>query len=210
MSVVLYDFWRSSACYRVRIALNLKGIAYTPVTTDLSKGDQNDPGYLAKTAQGFVPMLEIDGHRLTQSLAICDYLDAKVSDPPFVPSDPGARSKVLAMALVIACDIHPLNNLRILKYLDDPLGVPQAARDDWYRKWVSDGFAALEAMAADSGDYLSGAAPGLADICLVPQMYNARRFDTDLSRFPTLTRIDAALTALQPVANAHPDAVKPD
>lgn len=207
--VVLYDFWRSSACYRVRIALNLKGIAYEAMTTDLSKGQQKDPGYVAKTAQGFVPMLEIDGLRLTQSLAICDYLDARVSDPPFVPSDAAPRSKVLAMALVIACDIHPLNNLRILKYLGEPLGVAEPARDDWYRKWVSEGFDALEVMAAGAGDFLSGATPGLADICLVPQMYNARRFDTDLSGYPTLIRIDAALTALPAFAKAHPDAVKP-
>jgi maleylacetoacetate isomerase len=207
--VVLYDFWRSSACYRVRIALNLKAIAYRPVTTDLAKGQQKDPGYVAKTAQGFVPMLEIDGLRLTQSLAICDYLDAKVSDPPFVPGDPAARSKVLAMALVIACDIHPLNNLRILKYLENPLGLAEGARDDWYRTWIGEGFAALEAMAAGAGDYLSGATPGLADICLVPQMYNARRFDADLSDYPALVRIDAALTALPAFAKAHPDAVKP-
>ncbi len=210
MSVVLYDFWRSSACYRVRIALNLKGIAYAAVTTDLSKGQQKNPDYVAKTAQGFVPMLEIDGHRLTQSLAICDYLDAKVPSPGFVPKDAAARAKVLAMSLVIACDIHPVNNLRILKYLADPLGVPQDARDDWYRHWIAEGFVALEAMAADAGTYLSGDEPGLADICLVPQMYNARRFDTDLTRFPTLVRIDAALTALPAFAKAHPDAVKPD
>lgn len=210
MSVALYDFWRSSACYRVRVALNLKGIAYTAVTTDLSKGAQKDPGYVAKTAQGFVPMLEIDGLRLTQSLAICDYIDARVEANPFVPGDPAARSKVLAMALIVACDIHPLNNLRVLKYLDDPLGVPEAARDDWYRKWVSEGFVALEAMAAGAGTYLSGETPGLADICLVPQMYNARRFDTDLSGYPTLVRIDAALTALPAFAKAHPDAVKPN
>lgn len=210
MSVVLYDFWRSSACYRVRIALNLKGIAYEAVTTDLSKGQQKDPAYVAKTAQGFVPMLEMDGHRLTQSLAICDYLDAKVSNPRFVPKDAAARAKVLAMSLVIACDIHPVNNLRILKYLDDPLGVPQDARDDWYRHWITEGFVALEAMAADAGTYLSGEVPGLADICLVPQMYNARRFDTDLTPFPTLVRIDAALTALPAFAQALPEAVKPD
>jgi maleylacetoacetate isomerase len=209
MSVVLYDFWRSSACYRVRIALNLKDIAYTSVTTDLSKGDQKDPAYVAKTAQGFVPMLEIDGLRLTQSLAICDYLDAKVEANPFVPGDPAARSRVLAMALIVACDIHPLNNLRVLKYLGDPLGLALDARDDWYRQWVIEGFVALEAMAAGSGPYLSGATPGLADICLVPQMYNARRFDTDLSAFPTLVGIDAALTALPAFAKAHPDAVKP-
>ncbi len=207
--VVLYDFWRSSACYRVRIALNLKGIAYRAVTTDLSKGEQKSDAYRAKTAQGFVPLLEIDGLRLTQSLAICDYLDAHAPEPPFVPGDPAARSRVLAMALIVACDIHPLNNLRVLKYLDDPLGVAEGARDDWYRKWIGEGFAALEAMAAGAGEYLSGATPGLADICLVPQMYNARRFDTDLTGYPTMVRIDAALTALPAFAKAHPDAVKP-
>ncbi|MES2291173.1 MAG: maleylacetoacetate isomerase [Pseudomonadota bacterium] len=209
MSVVLYDFWRSSACYRVRIALNLKGIAYQPVDISLTNGAHRTPAYLDKNPQGFVPMLEIDGLQLTQSLAICDYLDAKVEAMPFVPRDPAARSKVLAMALVVACDIHPLNNLRILKYLGSQLDVPEPARDDWYRHWVREGFGALEAMAADCGTYLSGETPGLADICLVPQMYNARRFNTDLTPYPTLVRIDAALTALPAVAAAHPDAVKP-
>ena len=209
MSVVLYDFWRSSACYRVRIALNLKGIAYEAVTTDLSKGQQKDPAYVAKTAQGFVPMLEMDGHRLTQSLAICDYLDAKVSNPRFVPKDAAARAKVLAMSLVIACDIHPVNNLRILRYLDDPLGVPQDARDDWYRHWITEGFVALEAMAADAGTYLSGEVPGLADICLVPQMYNARRFDLPLDGYPRLVAADAAAAALPAFADAHPDRFTP-
>jgi maleylacetoacetate isomerase len=209
MSVVLYDFWRSSAAYRVRIALNLKGIAYQAVETSLPKGEQRAPEYLVKNPQGLVPMLEIDGLRLNQSLAICDYLDAKVDAMPFVPRDPAARSKVLAMALVIAADIHPINNLRILKYLAGPLDVPESARDDWYRHWVTEGFAALEAMAADRGACLSGETPGLADICLVPQMYNARRFDLDLTPFPTLLRIDAALTALPAFAAAHPDRTKP-
>lgn len=209
MSVILYDFWRSSAAYRVRIALNLKGIAYQAIETSLPKGEQRAPDYLAKNPQGFVPMLEIDGLQLTQSLAICDYLDAKVETMPFVPRDPAARAKVLAMALVVACDIHPINNLRILKYLGGQLDVPEPARDDWYRHWVQEGFVALEAMAADCGPYLSGETPGLADICLVPQMYNARRFDTDLTAYPTLVRIDAALTALPAIAAAHPDRTKP-
>ncbi len=209
MTAVLYDFWRSSACYRVRIALNLKNVDYRPVTTDLTAGDQRASGYVERNPQGFVPMLEIDGLRLTQSLAICDYLDARVEANPFLPKDAAQRSKVLAMALVIACDIHPLNNLRVLRYLDDPLGVPQGDRDDWYRKWVTDGFAALEVLARDAGAYLSGATPGLADICLVPQMYNARRFDVDLSPCPTLVRVDAALNLLPAFSNARPEAVKP-
>ena len=209
MTPVLYDFWRSSAAYRVRIALNLKGIGYQAVDISLTNGEQRDPAYLAKNPQGFVPMLEIDGLQLTQSLAICDYLDAKIDAMPFVPRDPAARAKVLAMALVVACDIHPINNLRILKYLSRQLDVPEPARDDWYRHWVTEGFAALEAMAADCGTYLSGETPGLADICLVPQMYNARRFDTDLTPYPTLVRIDAALTALAQVEAAHPDRAKP-
>ena len=209
MTAVLYDFWRSSACYRVRIALNLKGIAYEAVTTDLPSNAQRAEPYLAKNPQGFVPMLEIDGLRLTQSLAICDYLDATVGRSPFMPTDAAARAHVLAMALVIACDIHPLNNLRVLRYLDDPLGVPEEARNDWYRKWVADGFAALEAMANKDLAYLSGATPGLADICLVPQIYNARRFHLDLSPYPTLVRIDLALTATPAFAAALPEAVKP-
>jgi maleylacetoacetate isomerase len=125
------------------------------------------------------------------------------------PGDPAARSKVLAMALVVACDIHPLNNLRVLKYLGSVLDVDEGARDDWYRHWVSQGLHALEAMAQDCGDYLSGATPGLADICLVPQMYNARRFETDLSAYPTLGRLDEALCALPAFEKAHPDAVRP-
>lgn len=210
MIVRLYDYFRSSACYRVRIALNLKGIAYEAVPTNLVTGDQKAPDYVAKNPQGFVPMLEIDGHRLTQSLAIIDYLDATRRYPPFLPDDAAARSPILAMALTIACDIHPINNLRVLRYLGQTLDVPEPERDDWYRHWVIEGFAALETMAANAGTYLSGAAPGLADICLVPQMANARRFAVDLSPYPILVRIDAACCALPAFAAAHPDAVKPD
>jgi maleylacetoacetate isomerase len=206
MTVKLYDFYRSSACYRVRIALNLKGVAYEPVPTNLAEGAQKSADYVAKNPQGFVPMLEIDGLKLTQSLAIIDYLDVKFPDPSLMPSDPAARSRELAMALTIACDIHPLNNLRILKYLKDGLDVPEPQRDDWYRHWVDEGFGALEEYAGQ-GRYLSGDAPGLADICLVPQMYNARRFDVDLAAYPRLVAADAAASSHPAFAAAHPDIV---
>lgn len=208
MTVRLYDYWRSSACYRVRIALNLKGIAYEAVDTSLIDNAHQADAYRAKNPQGLVPMLEIDGLRQTQSLAIVDYLDAKVADPPFVPKDAAARSHVLAMALVIAADVHPVNNLRILRYLGRELNVAEPARDEWYRHWVREGLGALEVMAADAGAFLSGETPGIADLCLVPQMYNARRFGVDLAPYPILTRIDAACTALDAFARAHPDAVK--
>lgn len=209
-AVRLHDYFRSSACYRVRIALNLKGIAYDSVSVDLRAAEQSAPAYRALNPQGFVPMLEMDGLKLTQSLAIIDYLDARVPEPRFVSPDPVARSRQLAMALMIACDIHPINNLRVLNYLKRELDVAEPARDDWYRHWIREGFAPLETMAAaESGPYLGGKSPGIADICLVPQMYNARRFEVALDDFPHLVRIDAALTALPAFAAAHPDAVAP-
>lgn len=206
--ILLYDYWRSSASYRVRIVLNLKGVKYTSVPTSLLDGDNKAPEYVARNPQGFVPMLHIDGHDLTQSLAIIDYLDANYHEPKMVSSDPVMRAKTLAQALVIAADIHPINNLRILKYLKDTLGQEQAAIDDWYRHWIAEGFTALEAMAPDDGLFGSDL-PNLADVCLVPQMANARRFDTPLAAFPKLVRIDAALTAMPAFVAAHPDAVKP-
>ncbi|MBA3896993.1 MAG: maleylacetoacetate isomerase [Sphingomonadaceae bacterium] len=208
MTPVLYDYFRSSACYRVRIALNMKGIAYEVAPTNLVENAQHDAAFVQKNPQHFVPLLEIDGHSLTQSLAIIDYLDAKVEAPPLVPRDPAARARVLALALAIACDIHPLNNLRVLRYLDRELSVAVEARDAWYRHWVADGFAALEAQAGE-GRFLGGDAPGLADICLVPQMFNARRLKVDLAPFPRLVTIDAAACALDSFARAHPDAVQP-
>jgi maleylacetoacetate isomerase len=207
MTVRLYDYFRSSACYRVRIALNLKGMTYETVPTNIVKGAQDTPEFIAKNPQHFVPMLEIDGLQLTQSLAIIDYLDASHKEPRLVPADAAARAKVLAMALVIACDVHPLNNLRVLRYLDDGLGIAQDKRDDWYRHWVAEGFAALEILAADAGAFLSGPTPGVADICLVPQMYNARRLNLDLAPYPTLVRIDAGACTLPAFRAAHPDVV---
>lgn len=206
--IILYDYWRSSASYRVRIALNLKGVAYASVPTSLLDGDQKAPDYVARNPQGFVPMLTIDGHDLTQSLAIIDYLDAKYPEPPMVSRDPLERATTLAQAMVIAADIHPVNNLRILKYLKDELGQEQEAIARWYRHWITEGFAALETMAPESG-FFGGGQPNLADVCLVPQMANARRFETDLARFPKLLRIDAACNQLEAFQKAAPEVVKP-
>ena len=207
--IILFDYWRSSASYRVRIVLNLKNVPYTRVPTSLLDNAQRAPDYVARNPQGFVPMLSIDGHDLTQSLAIIDYLDAQYPDPAMVSSNPADRAKTLAQALIIAADIHPIDNLRVLRYLKDQMGQSQEAVDQWYRHWIVEGFTALEAMAPDNGLF-GGELPNLADVCLVPQMANARRVDTPLDAFPKLLRIDAALTALPAFAAAHPDQVKPD
>ena len=207
--ITLFDYWRSSASYRVRIVLNLKNVLYTRVPTSLLENEQKAAAYVARNPQGFVPMLSIDGHDLTQSLAIIDYLDANYPDPAMVSSNPAQRSKTLAQALIIAADIHPIDNLRVLRYLKDEMGQSQEAVDTWYRHWILEGFHALEAMAPDDGLF-GGDLPNLADVCLVPQMANARRVDTPLDRFPKLSRIDAALTALPAFIAAHPDQVKPD
>jgi maleylacetoacetate isomerase len=207
---LLFDYFRSSASYRVRIALNLKGIDFDRSPVSLLDGAQQAAAYAAVNPQRLVPTLEIDGHRLTQSLAIVDYLDATRPEPPFLPRDPAEAAHVRALALAIACDIHPLNNLRVLKYLKDEAGQPQDARDSWYRHWVAEGFAALEAMAAPAaGRFLFGDSPTLADICLVPQMFNARRLETPLDAYPTLIRTDAEANRLEAFAAAHPDRVAP-
>jgi maleylacetoacetate isomerase len=206
---ILYDYWRSSACYRVRIALNLKGVAYESRPVSLLDDAQKTADYKAMNPQGLVPMLAVGDLRLTQSLAIIDWLDTAHPAPRLIPADPGDRAHVLALALAIACDIHPLDNLRVLKYLARA-GIAQAERDDWYRHWIVEGFAGLEALAAPrAGRFLFGDTPGLADICLVPQMYNARRLETPLDAYPTLVRADAAASALEPFAAAHPDRVAP-
>lgn len=208
MTIKLYDYWRSSACYRVRIALNFKGLAYEAIDTSLIDGAHRTPEYLGKNPQGFVPVLEVGDVRLVQSLAIIDWLDANYPEPRLVPADPAQRAHAMAAALVVAADIHPLNNLRIIKYLANDLAVEEAARDGWYRHWVTEGFIALEAMADPAKPFFGGDAPNIADICLVPQMFNARRFNTPLEAFPNLARIDAACTALEPFKAAHPEAVK--
>lgn len=208
--IVLHDYFRSSASYRVRIALNLKGLTYEQREVSLLKGDQQGEAYKALNPQGFVPMLEVDGLRLTQSLAIIDYLDARFPEPRLVPADPAAAAAVRAMALTVACDIHPLNNLRVLRYLKAELGQEQEAVDRWYRHWITEGLAALEAMAAPalgslSDEEVAALPPNLADICIVPQLYNARRFETDLTAFPTLVRVDAILQRHPAFAAAHPE-----
>ncbi len=204
----LHGYWRSSAAYRVRIALALKGARYESVEVNLVTGEQRNPAFRARNPQGLVPALEVDGIIITQSLAIIDYLDATLPEPALVPREPVARATVLAQALVIAADIHPIDNLRVLNRLTEQFGADQAAKDEWYRHWIAEGFAALEAMAGN-GPFLGGDSPNLADICLVPQMYNARRFDLALGAYPKLVAADAAAQAVPAIAAVHPDRVKP-
>ncbi len=203
---ILYDYWRSSAAYRVRIALNLKGVDYDTRPADLREGEQQSADYRALNPQGLVPMLEIDGQKLTQSLAIINYLDLRYPNQPLIPASAAERAHVVAMALAVACDIHPLNNLRVLKYLKNELGHSQDEIDAWYRHWIEEGFPALEAMAApQAGKFLFGDAPTGADVCLVPQLYNARRFDVPLDAYPTLLRAEENANKLDAFVRAHPD-----
>lgn len=203
---VLYDYRRSSAAYRVRIALNLKGVDYESRPINLLEGEQKSDDYRSLNPEGLVPMLEIDGHRLTQSLAIIVYLEQLFPDPPLMPRDPADGAHVRAMAMVVACDIHPLNNLRVLKYLSGPLGVAQEQRDLWYAHWIAEGFTALETMARPgAGRFLFGDEPTIADVCLVPQLYNARRFNVPVDDYPTLLRADEKANELEAFAAAHPD-----
>jgi len=208
--LVLFDYFRSSASYRVRIALALKGAPYRRVDVNLLHGAQRDEAYRAMNPQGLVPMLDVGGARIVQSLAIIDWLESAWPEPHLLPANAGDRAHVLALALAIACDIHPLNNLRVLKYLAGPLDQPEEVRNDWYRHWVSEGLAALEAMAAPrAGRFLFGDTVTLADVCLVPQMYNARRFGVPLDACPLLVRVDAEAAALDAFAAAHPDRFAP-
>jgi len=185
----------------------MKQVDYERHDVNLLKREQVAPENLAVNPQGLVPTIEIDGHVLAQSLAIIDYLDARFPDPRLIPADAFARAMTLQRALVIAADIHPIDNLRVLRRLSE-MGVDQAARDVWYRHWIVEGFTALEAMAG-SGAFLGGATPDLSDVCLVPQMYNARRLQTPLEAFPRLVDIDARLTAIDAIAAAHPDQFQP-
>jgi maleylpyruvate isomerase len=202
----LYGNWRSSAAYRVRIALNLKGLPCESVPVDLRAGEQNEEPYRARNPERLVPLLEEDGRALRQSLAIIEYLDETHPEPPLLPAAPAARAEVRALALAIACDIHPLNNLRVLRYLEHELGHGEEVRMRWYRHWIACGLGALEAaLAGRPGSFCHGERPTLADICLVPQMYNGRRYDCDLEPYPTLRRIDEHCRSLPAFAAAAPE-----
>lgn len=206
----LYTYFRSSAAYRVRIALNLKGLAYEAVPVHLLRGggEQLQPAYRKVNPAAMLPSLQEDsGATLTQSVAIIEYLDEAYPETPLLPRDPLGRARVRALALTIACDIHPLGNLRVLKYLVHELKVGDDAKAAWSRHWISEGFTALESMLAaspDTGRFCHGDTPGLADCCLVPQVFNAVRFEVDMARFPTIARIHAACSALDAFSAAHP------
>ena len=203
---IFYEYWRSSAAYRVRIALNLKGVDYESRPIDLREGEQTADGFRALNPQGLVPMLEIDGHRLTQSMAIVTYLDSRYPTPPLIPAMAPERAHVAAMAMIIACDTHPINNLRVLQYLKHQLGQPQEAIDQWYVHWVREGLTALETIAAPkAGSFLFGNMATAADVCLIPQLYNARRFNMPLDDYPTLLRAEENANKLDGFAAAHPD-----
>jgi maleylacetoacetate isomerase len=210
----LYTYFRSSAAFRVRIALNLKGIAYVaePVHLLRDGGRQRTAAFTAVNPQQLLPVLEHDGHCLTQSLAIIEYLDEVTAEPRLLPPDPVGRARVRSLALAIACEIHPLNNLRVLQYLTETLGLSDEQKNRWYRHWVETGLAAVErrlAVEPETGGYCHGDRPTLADCCLVPQVFNARRYGCDLSAVPTILRIHEQCMALEPFRKAAP-AAQPD
>jgi maleylacetoacetate isomerase len=201
--MILHGYWRSSATYRVRIALNWKGIEAEPHAVDLRIGEHHASGYLAVNPQGLVPCLEDGPLVVSQSLAIIEYLEETHPNPPLLPANPADRARVRAAALAIACDIHPLNNPRVMKYLHGEMDQPQDAVDIWIKHWIAEGFGPLEARA--DAPYLCGDAVTMADLCLVPQMYNARRFGVDLMPYPKLTAIEERLLALPAFERALPE-----
>ena len=204
----LYNYFRSSASFRVRIALHLKGLAYDYLPVHLARGEQKKPEFAAVTAEGLVPVLEIDDdRRLTQSMAIIEYLDETHPQPPLLPADALGRARVRALAQIVACEIHPLNNLRVLKYLVGELKASEDAKNAWYRHWVRLGLESYEAqLATRSGLYSHGDAPTLADCCLVPQIFNAQRFDCDLNGLPRTMAVFDACMKLDAFQQAQPSA----
>jgi maleylacetoacetate isomerase len=214
MALRLYTYWRSSAAFRVRIALNLKGLDYESVPKHLLRdgGEQRKADYLALNPQGLVPGLEHDGAFVAQSLAICEYLEEIRPEPRLLPGDTLDRAHIRAMALAVACDIHPLNNLRVLQYLRREFGQDEAGTNRWARHWIEAGFAALEQLIArHSGDgrHCYGSQPTLADVFLLPQVFNARRVNTDLAPFPRIVAVADHLLTLPAFAAARPEA-QPD
>jgi len=209
--MILYDYYRSSAAYRLRIALNLKNLTAERRSIHLRRGEQRAPGYLALNPQGLVPMLVIGDRRLTQSLAIIEYLDEKYPQPPLLPPGPEDRAWVRQVAMAIACDIHPIDNTRVLQYLDKTLGIEEARRDEWYRHWIREGFNAIETWLEEraTGEFCLGHAATMADICLVPQVANANRLKLDLAPYPRIRAINAACLATKAFADARPE-VQPD
>jgi maleylacetoacetate isomerase len=207
--LTLYGYPLSSAAYRVRIALALKGVEVTTVNKHLRRGEHRQKDYLEINPQGFVPALLFpDGTVLTQSLAIIEWLEESHPRPALLPADPRARARVRSLSQLIACDIHPLNNLRVLQYLETALNVAQAARDEWYRHWVATGLGAFEEALGRGvlrGRFCCGDQPGMADVCLVPQLYNARRYSVDLTPYPRIVAIDAACGELPAFASSAPD-----
>lgn len=204
----LYGFFRSSAAFRVRIALNLKGLAYDTIPIHLRRGEQGKPEFRGVNPQGLVPALEIGGNTLIQSLAIIEYLDETQPEPPLLPADAADRARVRALADIVACDIHPINNLRVLRYLARTYGREESDIGRWYNHWIDGGFQAIEALlAADprTGAFCHGERPGLADIALVPQVVNAERYRLDMAPYPTIARIFATCMKLEPFVAAHPD-----
>jgi maleylacetoacetate isomerase len=204
----LYSYFRSSAAFRVRIALNLKKLDYETAAIHLRRNDQSGPAYRSVNPQGLVPALEDDGRILIQSLAIVEYLDELYPDPPLLPKDPPGRARVRALAEIVACDIHPINNLRVLRYLAHQFGHDEAAIAAWYNHWIATGFEAFEALLKDdprTGAFCHGEMAGLADIALVPQVVNAERYRLDLAPYPTLTRIFENCMKLGAFIAAHPN-----
>lgn len=208
--MILYNYFRSSASFRVRIALNLKSLTYEYRAVHLSRhgGEQLTPEYRALNPQSLVPVLEHEGRRLTQSLAILEYLDELQPTPPLLPRPSEERARVRALCLIVACEIHPLNNLRVLNYVTGTLGASAEAKAEWYRHWAALGLETLEAEIANSpyaGTFCHGETPGMADCCLVPQLFNARRFDCDLSLYPRLVEIEKNCLALPAFSAALPE-----
>ncbi len=211
--IKLYDYWRSSACYRLRIAFHLKGLAFESEEVSLHPDvlAQNSDAYRAINPQMRVPTVIIDGQVHSQSMAVLDWLEETYPEPAFLPSDPHQRLRARAFADIVACDIHPLNNSSVLKYLKEEFDADQDAVADWYATWVIRGFEALEVHAQKTNSpFAFGETPGLAEICLIPQMYNARRFKIDVSNFPRLLEIESNCLGLDAFKRAVPEAVKPD